>query len=179
MPRDSSWSSSWLDQKLKNNEKRNSEGIPDLLKRMFPCPVSENFTSKVLYMMSDGLGPYFYKSLKDESREGAYTLMLDETNTHQHRKQMDVLIRFWPPKQDEVVTKYLTSILHYYIKDMLVNLLDDLPSNRFFNVSLDGPNININKALWRELDDRLKKSGHPGLLPRNMLLVQFIQKWAE
>ena len=36
--------------------------------------------------------------------------MFDKTTTHQNRKQMDVLLRFWDKDENQVVTKYLTSI---------------------------------------------------------------------
>ena len=52
-----------------------------------------------------------------------------------------------------------------HITELLMSINDDfdLPWERFFNLSSDGPNINL--ATWRILNEELKKSSHAGLLP--------------
>ena len=82
---------------------------------------------------------------------------------------MDLLLRFWSEQKNEVVTRYLTSFMfgrtsHEHIVEMIMTLKDnfDLPWERFFNLSSDGPNINI--AAWNLLNEVLKKSDHKGLL---------------
>ena len=39
-----------------------------------------------------------------------------------------------------------------------------LPLDKLFNISSDGPNIN--KTVWRETNDILKKEGFSGLIPQ-------------
>ena len=150
---------------------RSCDDTPSIFRRMFPCTVSENFTygrSKASYMMSDCLGPCLLKAIRDGlcSGDSAFTLMIDETTTAQVRNQMDTLARYWCEKKEKDVTKYLTSFLFGHaqavdLKKVILDMLKDgdlqLPLRRFFNISLGG--TNINKSLWKQLDDELKSMG--------------------
>ena len=65
---------------------------------MFPGNVvAENFTmskSKVSYLISDGLGPYFRKDFCTKvTPSPGYVVQYDETANSQVRKQCDILVR--------------------------------------------------------------------------------------
>ena len=76
------------------------DGLPQLFRKMFPCPASEEFSlcrTKASYIMSDGVGPLMLKMLVEDlcNSEAAFTLMYDGTTTVQVKKQMDILVRYW------------------------------------------------------------------------------------
>ena len=155
---------------------RDCDNTPALFQNMFSdSTISKSFSmsrEKASYILQDGLGPLLSKWLckKIYDSGGAFTLMFDETTTEQRRKQMDLLIRYWDEDEEQVVTRYMTSLFFGIAKaiditKMLTDLHDNkvfnLPWNRLFNISSDGPNIN--KAIWRELDGSLKERGYKGL----------------
>ena len=155
------------------------EDITKLFHNMFDCDVTQNkdFSlgrNKASYCISDGLSPVMLSSLcQDVDSDTGFTILFDETTTAQNKKQMDLLLRYWSEQADEVLTSYLTSLKfgrceHDELRDKFIDLINDpqfkdLPWNKFFNLSSDGPNINL--ALYRVLNDSLKKTGHLGLLP--------------
>ena len=156
------------------------ENLKETFHKMFNCDITKNkeFSlgrNKVSYCLSDGLGPLMLSNLcKDVSiSEGGFTILFDETTNAKNKKQMDLLVRYWSEAAGEVTTGYLTSMMfgrctHEQLKDKFMGLLDDpkfqdLPWDRFFNISSDGPHINT--ALYRVLNEALKKSGKHGLLP--------------
>ena len=152
------------------------DDISKLFSRMFPCTISINLSlskTKALYVTSDGLGPFLQKSLKDElcMVSSAYTVMLDETTTSQCKRQMNVLLRFWPQGQDESVVRFLKALFfgHTFAIDISSSIMEilndvglDFPVNRFFSLLSDGSNIN--KGVWKNMDTLLKSQTHPGLL---------------
>ena len=83
--------SAWCMKVAASNYSYNScEDLPDLLQFMFPCPYTQDFSlghSKVSYVMSDGLGPYFQQLLcQTVGKEGnPFTLQFDETVTMQNQ----------------------------------------------------------------------------------------------
>lgn len=129
--------------------------------------------TKSAYSVSDGISPLLLKELIIELKESdAYmTLLYDETTTKQNIKQMDVLVRYWDSAVGGTTTRYLTSFffaraksedLEKLITERVVGI-EDLPWEKIFNTSSDGPNVN--KKLHQLLDNSLKEKGHPGLLP--------------
>ena len=85
-------------------------------------------------------------------------------------KQMDLLLRYWSDTESKVVTKYFSSFFFGRAKandivDMLKTLQESeqLPWRKLFNISTDGSNIN--KAIWRLLNDDLREQGYNGLVP--------------
>ena len=154
---------------------RSCDDMPLVWRGMFPdSPIATGLTysrTKASYIFADGLGPLLAKRICQDLKNGesAFTILFDETGTVQGKKQMDLLLRFWSEQKNEVVTRYLTSFMfgrtsHEHIVEMIMSLKDnfDLPWERFFNLSSDGPNINI--AAWNLLNEVLKKSDHKGLL---------------
>ena len=84
---------------------------------------------------------------------------------------MDILLRFWDENTNYIVTKYLGSL--YFdratavdLTSMLTDVMDseeyDIPWERLFYVSSYG--LNINKAVWRNLNKKLSDKRYKGLV---------------
>ena len=150
------------------------EDLPELFHFMFPCPYTSDFTlsrSKASYVISDGLGPYFQELLCQTLRKegNPYTLQFDETTTIQNQKQMDLLVRFWSEEKGEVVTRFLQALMfgHAKGKDVADSIIATMEENQlnkeqFLSMGSDGPNVN--KTIWRHLNDHLKSLGFTGLV---------------
>ncbi|CAM1331070.1 Uncharacterised protein r2_g4007 [Pycnogonum litorale] len=90
-----------------NHSYRSSDHIPELFNFMFNSPLAADFTmsrSKMSYLISDGLGPYFKDELSKMIREYAnpFVIHFDETGTVQNKKQCDVLVRVWSNRSDKI-----------------------------------------------------------------------------
>ena len=66
------------------------------------------------YVLQDGLGPLLSQWLATtlKKSKGTFAKIFDETSTHQNRKQMDILLRFWDKDKNQVVTKYDCDKIH-------------------------------------------------------------------
>ena len=175
----------WCMKVAASNYSYNScEDLPDLFRFMFPCPYINDFSlgrSKVSYVISDGLGPYFQELLcKTIRKEGnPFTLQFDETVTVQNQKQLDLLIRFWSEEKGEVVTRFLKALFFGHAKgdivaDSIVSTVEEVGLNKeqFLSMRSDGPNVN--KTIWKRLNEHLKGLGFPGLvefMPCNVHVV--------
>lgn len=80
-------------------------------------------------------------------------------------------MRYWDEEKNKVVSAYLGSFFFCRAKaadvaEMLENLHDnstyDLPWDRLFSISVDGPNIN--KAIYRNLNKFLKDNNYGRLI---------------
>ena len=117
--------------------------------------------------------------MKDIKNSGTgYTAVFDETTTNQNRKQLHVLIRYWSNGRKQIVSKYHISVFFGRASgiDNSLNILQaiketGLPLDKLFNISSDGPNIN--KTVWREINDTLKK-GFSGLIPQTTCCVNIV-----
>lgn len=69
--------------------------------------------TKMSYMVSYGLGPYFRQMIIKDIIEGHsyFTLHFDETVSAQTKKHMDLLVCYWSEREHIVKVKYLTSIM--------------------------------------------------------------------
>ena len=153
------------------------DGLPQLFRKMFPCPASEEFSlcrTKASYIMSDGVGPLMLKMLVEDlcNSEAAFTLMYDETTTVQVKKQMDILVRYWSESEQRVTVRFLSALFFGHAKGVdvgneiikLVFYQDTcFPAERLFNLSSDGPNVN--KTIWKFVDDKLREKKMKGLIP--------------
>lgn len=144
---------------------------------MFPYNVAEHFTmskSKVSYLLSDGLGPHFRRQLCTEIRESKtpFTLQYDETANSQNRKQCDLLLRYWSDIKGEICVQFLKALMfgHAKGKDVAAAILDtlqeggfQLPLAQLISLGSDGPNVN--KTIWTLINEHVKASDEPGILP--------------
>ena len=150
---------------------------PLLFKNMFPdSSICQSFSmakSKVSCIFRDGLGLLLLKWICQSVHRSSscFTIMFDEATTEQKRKQMDTLVRYWGEGKHLVVTKYLGSLtfccatavdITKMFTDRQDNKIYDLPWARLFNISADRPNIN--KAIWRSLNEELQARNHKGLI---------------
>ena len=72
----------------------------ELYQKLFPGPISNGMTiggSKIAYMISDGIGPYFTSPLVEDVKKSGnmYTIYFDDATNASVMKQMDLLIRYW------------------------------------------------------------------------------------
>ena len=92
------------------------DDIKETFEAMFPGAVPKNFSlcsSKVSYMISDALGPYFHKILIDDIKlsNSLIVLLHDETTNAQHLKQLDIQVRYWSKQQEQVEVHHLQIFL--------------------------------------------------------------------
>ena len=153
---------------------RSCDGIGATFESMFHCPVSKNFQlsrSKVSYVISDGLGPYFQNQLIYDvnSSKNPVTLHYDETTTTQVIKQMDLHFRFWSEEKNEVVKRFYTALMFGHAEGAKVAaaMVDKLEEDKvnlssILTLSSDGPNVN--KTIFRAVNTSLKVAGNPGMI---------------
>ena len=160
------------------------DGTPQLFQRMIPCDASRLFTlsrTKVSYLVSDGLGPFFRKQLcENVSKSTAFVLQFDETGTVQSKKQCDILLRYWSVERGEVVVQFLKAIFFKHAlgsdvaKQILETLQEDqyqIPLSKFLNIGSDGPNVN--KTIWNYLNEEKVRMGIPWINAIHSLLFTF------
>ena len=92
------------------------DDIKETFEAMFPGAVPKNFSlssSKVSYMISDAIGPYFHKMLIDDIKlsNSPIVLLYDETTNAQHLKQLDIQVRYWSKQQEQVEVHHLQTFL--------------------------------------------------------------------
>ena len=95
-----------------------SDGVPQLFQRMFPdSAVAQKMTvshTKVSYVISHGLGPYFLQKTIDNilsSPDTYYAIHFDETTTSQIKKQLHVLVRYYSDIHCEVRVRFLKALV--------------------------------------------------------------------
>ena len=77
--------------------------------------IAENFSvshTRASYIIREGLLPYFTQIIIDDlvKFKLPFSIHFDETTTVQVRKQMDLTLRYWSTKHDEVWTVFYTSL---------------------------------------------------------------------
>ncbi|CAH0549771.1 unnamed protein product [Brassicogethes aeneus] len=143
---------------------RNSEKDCILMKAIFPdSKIAENLRlkkDKICYGITYGLGPYFRSELIEKIKNcDLYVVGFDESlNKYAQSQQMDVSVRYWDSQENEVKTRYLTSVFLKSAKanDILEGLkkaLVESSMKKILQISMDGPNVNFKvlKLLSAEL----------------------------
>lgn len=137
---------------------------------MFPdSKIAEKFScgrTKVSYIISDGLGPYFKKKVTEEASwpDVYYSIQIDETpKPEQHVQQLDVLLRYFSKSQQRVVVEHLESFnlgraTSAIIVDCIETSLVELPKNKLLCFFSDGPNT------MKSVKKKLKESVNSNLL---------------
>lgn len=145
----------WCLQTVINHDSlRGAASSVSLFRRMFPDDhIANNMhlqKDKISYMIVYGLAPYFHGRLKAELKDCEYfVLSFDESiNKVAQKQQMDICVRFWDSKVNQVSARYLTSVfLHHTTgEDLLEALkkgLEDLDLMKIIQLSMDGPNVNF------------------------------------
>ena len=122
---------------------------------MFPdSKIAETLTlgsTKVAYVITYGLAPYFTQSLVDlVIKCSEYVIYFDEALNHVVQKGlMDIVVRFWNESCNQVQSRYLTSTFlgHLCSDDLLKHFKEGLSEkglsiSRLMQLSMDGPNVN-------------------------------------
>ena len=127
-----------------------SKNIKELLKLMFPdSKIADKMTlgsTKLSYLITHGLGPYFYDELM-KLIDSPYVLCFDEAfNEISKKGQMDLVIRFWDSSVNQVTSRYLSSSFmgHSAPQDILEHLeaSNELKLCSLIQISTDEPNVN-------------------------------------
>ncbi|XP_063216687.1 uncharacterized protein LOC134527710 isoform X1 [Bacillus rossius redtenbacheri] len=164
----------WCMQNVMNHDSlRGAASSVCLFRKMFPIdPIANNMQlqkDKISYVIVYGLAPYFDTHLKT-TLQGCdhFVLSFDESmNKVAQKQQMDLFLRFWDTKINQVTSRYLTSVFLFhttgeYILDAIKAGLDGLSLNKVIQLSMDGPNVNAKVA--RLLKELRSEPGSPQLL---------------
>lgn len=122
-------------------------------------------STKVSYLISDGLGPFFKEKLVNEvyKTQCYYTVQIDETPVAEKRvEQLDILLRYFSDNNGKVVirhweTCHIGSATADKIVTCVQESLEGLPSDKLLSVFSDGPNVM--KCFKKKMMDL-----YPGLL---------------
>lgn len=146
---------------------QSSDEIGELFRTMFPdSKIAEKFSiqhSKMSYVVSHGLGPYFRSQVVDEvKRCQRYVLCFDEQTNNQNKKQLDLLLRYWHMEREMVVTRYYRTVLlgHAQATVVVGSILDAFRADgidirKLLMLSRDNPNVN--KTIEKMTDDEMKR----------------------
>jgi len=126
--------------------------------------------SKIAYVIVYGLGDFFEREpLKTVKEKKHFAIGFDESyNKIAKKQQMDTMLRFWDDTNDEVSTRYLTSIFldPSTGEDLLLGLTTALDTNdlkKLLQIACDGPNVNFTLLrLFTEMQQA--EPGNPQLL---------------
>ena len=111
------------------------------------------------YLIGDGLGPVYGQEMISDliALNSGFSSQYDETTQAQVKEQMNLLIRYWSPADNELWIRYYKSLFckaedvaEAMIKEMRH---DDIPMDKVMTLGSDGPNVN--KTIWRQMEIRL------------------------
>lgn len=163
----------WCLKNISSNMSANScDDLAQVFEAMFPNCVPNGFSigrTKMTYILTEALGPYFRNELIADAHKSWYTIIYDETTNNEGRKELQVAIRYWSETEQEVVVKHLETFFigtakAENIQQELVKAIDNanLATDKLLMLGSDGPNVN--KAVWRLLNEELKASRSVGLI---------------
>ena len=146
---------------------RSSDETGELFRAMFPdSHIAQKFAiqhSKMSYVISHGLGPFFRGRLIEEIKEcQRFVLCFDEQTNNQSKKQLDLLLRYWSSRKGSVVTRYYRSVLLGHAQATIVVdsifesfRTDGIDIRKILMLSRDNPNVN--KTVEKMINDSMKK----------------------
>lgn len=139
------------------------DGIGDVFRAMFPGCVPHGFTlgrTKVNYVLTEALFPYFKEELYTDMEDTFYTLCYDETTNASGHKELQTTVRYWSDKQNKVVNHHLQTFfigkatgntLYEKVKNAIDNA--NLPLSKLLMLGSDGPNVN--KTVHRLMNEEV------------------------
>jgi hypothetical protein len=127
--------------------------IGETFQQMFPdSEIAKKFTlskTKAAYSIVHGRAPFFKETLDQQIRDcQVFVACFDEAlNRVAQRGQMDIVIRYWNGNDDQVASRYFTSVFlgHATAADLLLKFkegLSVLSLQKLIQVSMDGPSVN-------------------------------------
>ena len=118
--------------------------------------------TKAMYVVNHGLAPYFKSLLKNDLLKTDFLVYsFDESlNDATQTTEMDLHVRFWDSAENKVKVRYYDSTFlghatHTDILDHFKSITDTIPSEKLYQISMDGPNVNLKfykefSALYKE-----------------------------
>jgi len=95
---------------LSNYSGSSSDGIFNIFISMFGELIPKTFTlgcTKLSYLITEALGPYFKKVVVEECQGKFYALIYDETTNAESKKELQIAIRFWSNNLKQIVVRHL------------------------------------------------------------------------
>lgn len=136
------------------------EDLKDIFMAMFPKAVPEKFSlgpTKLSYLITEALGPYFFNNMLEDAKNSYYSLLYDETTNNSNHKELQVGIRYWSTKDNEVSFHHLKTVFMGHataveVADQLKTIinLNGLTFKNLIMLGSDGPNVN--KKVFRLMD---------------------------
>ena len=161
-----------------------SDNIGKLFMWMFPGNICSQFQlgwSRASDIVSYGLSPCILDEEKKYFKNCGmgYTAMFDRAKTNQNRKQLDILIRYWSNERKQFPNTLpvffgMASGIKISLNILQAFKETGLPLDQLFSISIDGPNIN--KTVWREIYDTLKKEGFSGRIPQTTCCLHIVHR---
>lgn len=165
----------WCMETIKTDSSVNScAGKRELFQVMFPNSMAQSFSlspSKVQYLLTEALGPYFKNQMLDDLHSGDvyFSLQYDETSNVESKKELQIQVRFWSSPENMIIDRHLIT---YFIGkadgetifNHLLKALDshNLSSKNVLTLGSDGPNVN--KKVLRLFQERLKELHYKPLI---------------
>ena len=138
---------------------------------MFPdSKIAADFSlsqTSTSYIIAEGMLPHFTKVIIDDLLESGlpFSMHFDETSTAQVKKQMDLMLRYWSSRHEEVWNIFYTSLFFGHAESDCVSakmydkmLSDGIPVDKMATLVRDGPNVN--KAIFRKMNSLILQD-HP------------------
>ena len=117
--------------------------------------------TKFSYIVTEALGPYFKDQMLQDAYKSFFSVLYDETTNNEGKKELQISIKYWSEKHNEVVTSHLTSIFMGSAKaeDISSNILKSLDSlslslNKLIMIGSDGPPVNA--KVFRIINEEVK-----------------------
>ena len=162
----------WLAKMACNNYSlRSSDHIGSLFRTMFPdSKIAADFSlsqTSTSYIIAEGMLPHFTKVIIDDLLESGlpFSMHFDETSTAQVKKQMDLMLRYWSSRHEEVWSIFYTSLFFGHAESDCVSakmydkmLSDGIPVDKMATLVQDGPNVN--KAIFQKMNSLILQD-HP------------------
>lgn len=140
-----------------------SDGIVEVFQTMFSDAIPKGFSmsrSKLTYLITDALGPYFREELIKDIGNECYSIIYDETTNSEGNKELQVLIRYYSTSKCMVITQHLqTMFIGKATADILsvkiVGAVENanLSLTKLIMIGSDGPNVN--KKVARLINDQI------------------------
>ena len=133
---------------------RSNEDMNETLAAMFPeFEATKSFRmsrSKSMHVVNHSLAPYFKSVLKTNLHKADFLVYsFDESlNDVTQTTAMDLHVRYWDPIENRVKVMYYNSTFlgrgtHTDMLNHFKSITNDLPSNKVYQVSMDGPNVKL------------------------------------
>lgn len=142
-----------------NMSAESCDGISKTFEAMFTEAFPKGFSlgsTKLSYIISEALGPYFRQQMLNEMKDVSYTLQYDETTNAEEKKELQIVIRYW--SEHQVVTRHLKTFFMSKaasedLRENIYKAMDNANLSREGLLMLvsDGPNVN--KKVWRLMND--------------------------